>query len=139
MTRYLLDTNLCIYIKNHRPPEVLTRFSSLRPGDVAMSAITYAELCFGAAKSTKQRESRQTLAALRDLIPVLALDVNASLKYGQIRRHLQDLGRPIGNSDLWIAAHAVSSELILVSNNVVEFERVPGLKLENWVVVSPAA
>jgi tRNA(fMet)-specific endonuclease VapC len=133
MPRFLLDTDICIYVKNHRPPEVLARFSSLQPGDLAMSSITYGELCFGAAKSAKQRESMQTLAALKRLIPVLALDANTSLHYGQVRQHLQSLGRPIGNNDLWIAAHALSSDLILVTNNVAEFERVPGLKVENWV------
>jgi tRNA(fMet)-specific endonuclease VapC len=134
MPRYLLDTNICIYIKNHRPPEVLARFSALQPGDVAMSSITFGELCFGASKSAKQVEAIQTLAALKLLIPVLALDANASVQYGNVRQLLQKIGRPIGNNDLWIAAHALSSELILVSNNLAEFERVPGLKTENWVL-----
>ncbi len=134
MPRYLLDTNICIYIKNHRPPEVLARFSALQPGDVAMSSITFGELCFGASKSSKQVEAIQTLAALKQLIPVLSLDANASVQYGYVRQILQKIGRPIGNNDLWIAAHALSSELILVSNNLAEFERVPGLKTENWVI-----
>jgi tRNA(fMet)-specific endonuclease VapC len=133
MPRYLLDTNICIYIKNHRPPEVLARFSALQPGDVAMSSITFGELCFGASKSAKRVEAIQTLAALKLLIPVLSLDANASVQYGNVRQLLQKIGRPIGNNDLWIAAHALSSELILVSNNLAEFERVPGLKTENWV------
>jgi tRNA(fMet)-specific endonuclease VapC len=134
MPRYLLDTNICIYIKNHRPPEVLARFSALQPGDVAMSSITFGELCFGASKSAKQVEAIETLADLKLLIPVLALDANASVQYGNVRQLLQKIGRPIGNNDLWIAAHALSSELILVSNNLAEFERVPGLKTENWVL-----
>jgi tRNA(fMet)-specific endonuclease VapC len=86
MPRYLLDTHICIYIKNHRPPEVLARFSGLQPGDVAMSSITFGELCFGVAKSAKQQKSMQTLAALKQLIPVLALDSNASVHYGKVRR-----------------------------------------------------
>jgi tRNA(fMet)-specific endonuclease VapC len=133
MPLYLLDTNICIYVKNNRPPEVLARFSGLKPGDVAMSSITFGELCFGAAKSAKQQEAMQTLASLKLLIPVLALDANASVHYGQVRQHLQSAGRTIGNNDLWIAAHALASGLILVTNNLVEFERVPGLKVENWV------
>lgn len=133
MPRYLLDTNICIYIKNHRPPEVLARFSKLPPGKVAMSAITYGELCFGAEKSSKPKEVRQILEHLISLIPVLPLDENASLHYGKIRQHLQASGKPIGNNDLWIAAHALAGKLILVTNNVAEFERVPGLKVENWV------
>ncbi len=132
MGTYLLDTNICIYIKNRRPPEVLVRLSSLQPGEVAMSSITFGELCFGAAKSVKQRESMQVLVALKELIPVLALDANTSLYYGQIRQYLQHLGQPIGNNDLWIAAHALASNLTLVTNNVAEFDRVPNLKIENW-------
>jgi tRNA(fMet)-specific endonuclease VapC len=132
MVKYLLDTNICIYIKNRRPPEVLARLSNLVPGDVAMSSITFGELCFGAAKSVRQNESMQALVELKELIPVLALDANTSLQYGQVRQHLQSLGRTIGNNDLWIAAHALSSDLILVTNNVAEFDRVPKLKIENW-------
>lgn len=131
--RYLLDTNICIYIKNHRPPEVLARFSKLSPGKVAMSAITYGELCFGVEKSSKPRETRQTLEQLISLIPVLALDENVSAHYGKIRQSLQASCKTIGNNDLWIAAHALATKLILVTNNETEFRRVPGLKVENWV------
>ena len=133
MPRYLLDTNICIYIKNHRPAEVLARFSKLPPGKVAMSSITYGELCFGAEKSSKPRESRQILEHLIALIPVLPLDATASMHYGKIRQSLQVSGKLIGNNDLWIAAHALAGKLILVTNNVAEFRRVPGLKVENWV------
>lgn len=133
MPRYLLDTNICIYIKNNRPAEVLARFSKLPQGKVVMSAITYGELCFGAEKSTKAKESRQILTQLIALIPVLALDEAASIQYGKIRQNLQAQGKLIGNNDLWIAAHALASKLILVTNNVSEFDQVPGLKVENWV------
>ena len=133
MPRYPLDTNICIYIKNHRPAEMLARFSKLPPGKVAMSAITYGELCFGAEKSSKTKESRQILEHLIALIPVLPLDATASMHYGKIRQSLQASGKPIGNNDLWIAAHALAGKLILVTNNVAEFKRVPGLKVENWV------
>ncbi len=133
MPRYLLDTNICIYIKNHRPPEVLARFSKLPPGKVAMSAITYGELCFGAEKSSKPKETRQILEHLVSLIPVLPLDENVSTHYGKIRQQLQTSGKLIGNNDLWIAAHALAGKLVLVTNNEAEFRRVPGLKVENWV------
>jgi len=133
MPRYLLDTNICIYIKNHRPAEVLARFSKLPPGKVAMSAITYGELCFGAEKSSKPKESRHILEHLIALIPVLPLDETVSTQYGKIRQHLQASGRSIGNNDLWIAAHALANKLTLVTNNAAEFERVPGLHVENWV------
>jgi tRNA(fMet)-specific endonuclease VapC len=133
MPRYLLDTNICIYIKNHRPAEVLARFSKLPPGKVAMSAVTYGELCCGAKKSSKPKETRQILEHLISLIPVLPLDESVSMHYGKIRQQLQASGKPIGNNDLWIAAHALAGKLILVTNNLAEFERVPGLKVENWV------
>jgi tRNA(fMet)-specific endonuclease VapC len=133
MPRYLLDTNICIYIKNHRPAEVLARFSKLPPGKVAMSAVTYAELCFGAEKSSRPKETRQILEHLISLIPVLPQDENVSMHYGKIRQQLQASGKPIGNNDLWTAAHALAGKLILVTNNLAEFERVPGLKVENWV------
>lgn len=133
MPRYLLDTNICIYIKNHRPAEVLARFSKLPPGKVAMSVITYGELCFGAEKSSKPKETRHILEQLIALIPVLPLDETVSAHYGKIRLHLQVSGKPIGNNDLWIASHALANKLILVTNNVAEFQRVPGLRVENWV------
>ena len=98
-----------------------------------MSAITYGELCFGAEKSSKPKESRHILEQLIALIPVLPLDETVSIHYGKIRQHLQAKGKPIGNNDLWIAAHALANTLILVTNNVAEFERVPGLRVENWV------
>ena len=98
-----------------------------------MSAITYGELCFGAEKSSKPKETRHILEQLISLIPVLPLDESVSIHYGKIRHNLQANGKLIGNNDLWIAAHALASKLILVTNNVAEFERVPGLRVENWV------
>lgn len=133
MPRYLLDTNICIYIKNHRPAEVLARFTKLPPGKVAMSVITYGELCFGAEKSSKPKETRHILEQLIALIPVLPMDETVSAHYGKIRLHLQVSGKPIGNNDLWIASHALANKLVLVTNNVAEFQRVPGLRVENWV------
>jgi tRNA(fMet)-specific endonuclease VapC len=138
MPRYLLDTNICIYIKNHRPSEVLARFSKLPPGKVAMSAITFGELCFGAEKSSKSKKSRQILEHLIALIPVLPLDDAVSVQFGKIRHHLEAGGKLIGNNDLWIASHALASKLTLVTNNVAEFECVPGLRVENWVGQSRA-
>lgn len=131
--RYLLDTNICIYITKARPPAVLARFRSLAPGDVAMSAITWGELCHGAEKSTQRETVLDTLARLRELIPVLPVGEAAGLHYGEILAGLQREGRVIGVNDLWIAAQARAQSLTLVSNNIREFERVPGLALENWV------
>jgi tRNA(fMet)-specific endonuclease VapC len=130
---YLLDTNICIYIKNNRPAEVLKKFSTLPTGSVGMSVVTYGELCFGASKSTKPNEAMLILQSLTYSIPVLSLDAQTGVVYGEIRQCLKASGRLIGNNDLWIAAHALASDLTLITNNVAEFERVPNLKLENWV------
>ena len=132
MPRYLLDTNLCICIKNHRPAEVLARSSKLPPGSVAMSVITYGERHVGVQKSARPNASQRTLAQLVELIPALEPDESVSNQYGKICQHLQASGKLIGNNDLWIAAHALAKKLILVTNNLAEFKRVPGLRVENW-------
>lgn len=131
--RYLLDTNICIYIARNRPPEVLQRFTGLKPGDVGMSVVTYGELYTGAAKSQQSELALQKLQNIIELIPVLPMSVQTGKYYGEIRATLELAGTPIGNNDLWIAAHARELETTLVSNNLREFERVDGLKLENWV------
>lgn len=130
--RYLLDTNICIYIRRHRPPQVLTRFRRLKPGDAAISVITSGELLYGAEKSLNRELALQQLADLATLIPVLPLPQEAAATYGAIRAHLEARGTMIGNNDLWIAAHARAEGLVLVTNNEREFKRVPGLKVENW-------
>ncbi len=130
--RYLLDTNICIYIAKQRPPEVARRFARLAAGTVGMSLITYGELRYGAEKSVRGAEALMTLEQLVELIPVLELSVVAGETYGTLRAHLERLGTPIGNNDLWIAAHALALGVTLVSNSTREFERVPKLKLQNW-------
>ncbi len=102
-----------------------------------MSAITYGELRFGAEKSAKPKQTQQILAQLINVIPVLPLDQSVSVQYGILRQHLQANGRIIGNNDLWIAAHALATKLILVTNNSEEFNRVPKLRVENWVNPAP--
>lgn len=131
--RYLLDTNICIYIAKHRPAEALDRFRKLRPGEVAMSVVTYGELLYGAWKSSRSAEALATLGQLSALIPILAVGPDVGEHYGQIRSQLKNSGRPIGNNDLWIAAHARALGLVLVTNNEKEFCRVAGLVVENWV------
>ena len=133
MAKYLLDTNICIYIAKHHPPEVLTRFESLQTGDVAMSLITYGELHFGAEKSQQTEQARAKLNRLAELINILPLSTSTAGYYGSIRSTLEKAGTLIGANDLWIAAHALSEDLILVSNNLREFQRVPELTVENWV------
>jgi tRNA(fMet)-specific endonuclease VapC len=131
--RYLLDTNICIYIAKQRPPSVAQRFEKLAAGSVGMSVVTWGELCFGAEKSQQRAQALDTLERLQALIPVIALDDSSGVTYGAIRAHLERAGTPIGNNDLWIAAHALALKVTLVSNNLREFERVPKLKLDNWV------
>ncbi len=133
MARYLLDTNICIYIARQRPVEVLARFEQAAPGELAMSVITYGELLYGAEKSRSRSQALEVLEALAQAIPVLPMDETVSRHYGEIRAALEQAGTPIGNNDLWIAAHARDQQLTLISNNLREFERVPGLKAENWV------
>ncbi len=131
MIRFLLDTNIIIHVRRARPPAVLARFRDLAPGSVGMSAVTYGELRYGIEKSGDPAAS-ETLAALIDLIPVRPLGEAAAEHYGAIRAILARDGRMIGNNDLWIAAQARSEGLVLVTNNEREFERVPGLAIENW-------
>ena len=131
--RYLLDTNICIYIARQRPPEVAKRFARLAVGSVGMSLITFGELRYGAEKSVRRSDALTALDKLAELIPVLGPDPVVGATYGTLRAHLERLGTPIGNNDLWIAAHALTLGVSLVSNNMREFERVPKLKLKNWV------
>ena len=132
-TRYLLDTNICIYIQRKKPEEVLARFQKLKHGDAAISVITWGELVDGAEKSQQRKMALQLLEEFKTFIPVLPMPENAGKTYGVIRASLESQGKPIGNNDLWIAAHAKAASLIVVTNNEQEFQRVPGLKVQNWV------
>ena len=132
-TRYLLDTNICIYVHRQKPVEVLARFQKLKPGDAAISVITWGELQHGAEKSRQRKKALQLLEEFKTFIPVLGLPENAGKTYGTIRASLASKGEPIGNNDLWIAAHAKAAAFTLVTNNEREFQRVPGLKVQNWI------
>jgi len=132
--RYLLDTNICTYIRQRRPEEVLRRFRKLRAGEAALSVITYGELLYGAAKSAQRAAALDRLRELLQFLPALPLPESAAESYGTIRAELESKGEMIGNNDLWIAAHALAARLILVTNNEKEFQRVRGLKLQNWAV-----
>jgi len=129
---YLLDTNICIYIINHRPPGVLDRFAALRIGQVAISSITGAELAYGVDKSGSPR-NRQALDKFLAPLDILPFDETAMRRYGALRSGPERKGTPIGALDQLIAAHALAVDAVLVTNNVREFERVVGLRLENWV------
>src|SRR6266436_43297 len=110
-TRFLLDTNICIYIRRRRPPAVLERFRKLKPGEAALSVITYGELVYGAEKSQFREPARKQLAELAGLLPVMELPSRAGEFYGSIRATLAAEGSMIGNNDLWIAAHASAAGL----------------------------
>ncbi len=130
--RYLLDTNICIYIRQKRPEDLLRRFEKLAPGEAAVSVITYGELLYGAEKSAQRRAALERLRELVLLLPALPLPEAAAESYGKMRAELESKGEMIGNNDLWIAAHASAADLTLVTNNEREFRRVRGLKLQNW-------
>ena len=132
MLRYLLDTNIVIYVLKRRPVEVLSTFN-VNASRMAISSITLAELLHGAEKSSRVSEN---LAAVEDFcsrLQVLPYGPKAAQHYGAIRAALEKLGQPIGVNDMHIAAHARSEGLVLVTNNMGEFARVPALEAENWV------
>jgi len=130
--QYLLDTNTCIYIINRRPPEVFSYFAGRSIGEIELSSITGAELCFGVAKTGSSR-NQQALDKFLVPLEILPFDEVAMLQYGHLHGHLERQGTPIGALDLLIAAHALALDATLVTNNQGEFKRVPGLRLENWV------
>jgi tRNA(fMet)-specific endonuclease VapC len=130
--RLLLDTNICIYIHRQKQPAVMARFQQMRPGDAAVSVVTFGELMFGAEKSQQRALVLQRLRRFVELVPVLPLPESAAEHYGAIRAVLEAKGQPIGGNDLWIAAHARAIGATVVTNDDREFSRVPGLKVENW-------
>jgi tRNA(fMet)-specific endonuclease VapC len=129
--RYLLDTNICIYLINERPKRVRERFRGLAASEVGISSVTVAELAFGVAKSGSIR-NRAALQAFLVPLDVASFDLAAALAYGDLRADLERRGQPIGPLDLQIAAHALSLNAILVTSNEREFRKVAGLTVENW-------
>jgi tRNA(fMet)-specific endonuclease VapC len=129
---YLLDTNICIYIGKHPDGFPAARLAALPAGEAGMSVISYLELAYGAWNSERRESNLASIDQLRGVIPVVPLDIDAAAHFGRIRVELQRRGCLIGPYDLMIAAHALSLDLILVTNNTREFERIEGLRLENW-------
>lgn len=129
---FMLDTDICIYIIKRKPVSVLKRLESLQPGQLAMSAITFAELMNGAKKSQHVEANLERLNALSELLDIRPFDKQAAVYYGDVRSSLEKRGEIIGGNDLLIAAHALSLGWILVTNNEREFSRVEGLKIVNW-------
>ncbi len=129
----LLDTNTCIYIINAKPPAVLARFQQYRMGDIGLCSVVAAELAFGVAKSGSVR-NRQALEMFLAPLIILPFDTSAVWTYGDLHADLERRGTPIGSLDTMIAAHALSQQALLVTNNTREFSKVPGLQLDNWAI-----
>lgn len=138
MLRYLLDTNIVIYVIKRRPTEVLGIFNR-HAGQMAISSITLAELIHGAEKSSRADANLRVVEDFSSRLEVLPYGAKAAQHYGSIRAALEKIGQPIGVNDLHIAAHARSEGLVLVTNNLGEFSRVPALLTENWVQAVPDA
>ena len=131
MPRYMLDTNMCIYLMKHQPEQVAKRFAQCYTGDVVMSAITYAELEYGVAACANAVRERRNLADLIEDIPVAPFDAAAAQAYGPVREATRERKRD--HLDKLIAAHAVSLDVVLVTNNERDFASYPGVRLENWL------
>lgn len=131
--RFLLDTNICIYIIKHKPPQVLAKFQTLDISDVGISSITVAELEYGVYKSQRQEQNRAALSQFLIPLEIVPFNEQATQSYGRIRAELERRGIVVGSMDMLIASQAISFGLILVTNNVKELSRIPELVLENWV------
>ena len=131
--KYMLDTNIVIYLIKKQPESVLQKLQEYDPSDFCISSITLAEMEYGIAKSTRPEKNQAALSAFLSNIDILPFDDRAAVDYGDIRASLEKKGTPIGPNDMLIAAHARSLGLTIVTNNVKEFRRVDGLMLYNWV------
>ncbi len=134
MPRYLLDTNMCIYLMKHQPEEVARRFAQCYVGDVVMSAITFAELQYGVAVSASPERERVNLLSLVEDIPVVPFDTDAALAYGPIRLATRESKKD--HLDKLIAAQAVALGVTVVTNNEKDFAKYPGVAIENWLKAS---
>ena len=130
--KYFLDTNICIYVINKRPPIVIEKLTQFSPQDLGISTVVVSELQYGVAKSSQPEQNRQLLDAFLRPFQIVPYDEAAAEAYGFIRADLEKKGQPIGREDLFIAAHALAADLTLVTNNEAEFQHVPNLRVENW-------
>ena len=130
---YLLDTNICIYIINNNPKQVVERIKSLKPHQIKLSSISMAEMEYGASKSNNREKNRQALIHFASAFDIIEFNDSDAEVYGLIRAELEKRGQVIGPYDMQIAAQSISRDLILVTNNTSEFSRIPNIKLENWI------
>ncbi len=133
MKQYLLDTNICIYIINRRPPAVKEKLHEVGLDAVAISGITVTELFYGVSKSARPLENTRTLRDFLNFLAVMPFGIAEAEEAGKIRVSLEASGKPIGPYDLLMAAQAKVHEMVLVTNNQKEFKRIKGLRVENWV------
>ncbi len=131
--KYMLDTNICIFIIKNKPETVIRKFMEYDAGDICISAITYAELVHGVEKSAAREKNRIALTVFLSEIQIIPFDDAAAQAYGVVKAELQRRGTPIGPLDTLIAAHAKALKVVLVTNNTREFSRVDGLVVEDWV------
>lgn len=130
--RYMLDTNICIYVIKHKPEKVFRVLQEHDPSEICVSSVTYAELVQGVEKSAAVDKNRLALSMMLAKIEIRDFDVEAANSYGRIRADLEKKGMPIGPLDMMIAGHAYSLGYTVVTNNMKEFSRIEGLKIENW-------
>ncbi len=130
---FMLDTNTCIYIIKRKPPDVIERFKQTKISQIGISSITLSELLYGVSKSSKPGQNQMALTQFVAPLEILPYDDEAAQYYGNLRAHLEKQGTPIGSLDMLIAAHALSTESTLITNNEKEFIRIPNLKIDNWV------
>ncbi len=131
--KYMLDTNICIFLIKNKPESVIQKFIQNKPEDICISSITYAELMHGVENSKAKEKNQIALAMFLSEIQIVPFDIQAAQSYGVVKADLQKRGLPIGPMDTLIAAHANALGLVLVTNNVREFSRVKGLVVEDWV------
>ncbi|MCL2146915.1 MAG: type II toxin-antitoxin system VapC family toxin [Synergistaceae bacterium] len=131
---YLLDTNICIYAITERSPKVISALKSHPIGEILLSVITLAELEYGASKSAHRDNNRLMLIGFASPFRILQFDDKDAEMFGMLRAYLERAGTPIGPYDLQIAAQALARNCVLVTNNVREFKKAPGLKIENWTI-----
>ena len=130
--KYLLDTNICIYIINNRPSKVIGKLRKFKSEEIGISVITLSELQKGVSKSHHKKKNQQVLDNFTSVFKILPFEELDAKVYGEIVVKLERLGQIIGGNDLFIAAHSLSRRLTLVTNNEKEFDRVEGFKVENW-------
>lgn len=130
--KFMLDTNICIYLIKLKPQKVLKHFQSHDVGDIGISSITLAELRYGVAKSQHIEKNRQALDEFILPLEIADFDEAAAGVYGTIRAALEKVGRPIGSMDMLIGAHALALDVALITNNTKEFKRIKNLKVVDW-------